>query len=244
MDAIQGIARMLQLPLVAPTGAPIFTGHAMRVSGAVHLARAGIDSWRIQLHGRWGSAAVLRYVRLSPLAASLALEASLGRDLRQVQTSILAAKARLASLTSVSQGGMPHADTAQVTVDDVLGVSLTTSTGPLGKPKAEDILAQKVKGWSRKPFDKELVVINDKSATIHSLRPPRFQSDGACLVQLWCDIVQETDRPTWCGCTLSERAVASLAVISEELLQQSMLCKRCFGKQTEASDSTSSNSSE
>ena len=48
----------------------------------------GIDVWRFQLHGRWGSSSVLRYIRLSPLAPTLALEAALGRDLRQVQHAI------------------------------------------------------------------------------------------------------------------------------------------------------------
>ncbi len=42
-------------------------GHSMRVSGAQHLAKAGIDLWRVQVFGRWGSAAVLKYVRDSLL---------------------------------------------------------------------------------------------------------------------------------------------------------------------------------
>ena len=228
---------------MAPTGAPIFTGHTLRVSGAVHLAKAGIDTWRIQLHGRWGSSTVLRYVKLSPLASSLSMEASLGRDLRHVQSSILAAKAKLASLTVDSHGGVPKNDTVQVTVDDVLGDALSNSSGPLGRPKAEEVLAQNVKGWSRKPFAQELLVVNDRSAIVHSLRPPRFMADGVCLVQLWGDICQETEKPTWCGCTLSERAVTSLSVASKSVLEESTLCKRCFGKQSESLSSSSSSAS-
>ena len=56
--AIQGNAGLLQLPLVTPTGTLVYTGQTLRVPGAVHLAKSGIDTWRIQLHGRWGSAAV------------------------------------------------------------------------------------------------------------------------------------------------------------------------------------------
>ena len=66
------------------------------------MVSIGIDVWRIQLHGRWGSDSVLRYVRLAPLGKSLALEASLGRDLTEVRTAILDAKATLANLAAPS----------------------------------------------------------------------------------------------------------------------------------------------
>ena len=57
-------------------GAPKYTGHTARASGAVHLALAKVDLWRIQLFGRWTSSAFLRYVRSAPLASlhELALE--------------------------------------------------------------------------------------------------------------------------------------------------------------------------
>ena len=72
------------------TGHP---GHTFEATGAMCLASCGIDVWRLQLHGRWGSRAVLRDVRLSPVAMSLSLEASLGRDLPAVQKQILRTKA-------------------------------------------------------------------------------------------------------------------------------------------------------
>ena len=46
------------------------TGHAARVSGARRMARAGIKLWQIQLFARWGSSAILRYVREAPLEKS------------------------------------------------------------------------------------------------------------------------------------------------------------------------------
>lgn len=39
------------------------TGHSPRVTGAQRMALAGISEWRIQTFGRWGSSAVLGYIR-------------------------------------------------------------------------------------------------------------------------------------------------------------------------------------
>jgi hypothetical protein len=39
------------------------TGHSPRVTGAQRMALAGISEWRIQTFGRWGSSAVLSYIR-------------------------------------------------------------------------------------------------------------------------------------------------------------------------------------
>ena len=45
-----------------------FCGHALRISGAQLLSRMGIELYLIQLIGRWGSMAVVRYVQNAPLA--------------------------------------------------------------------------------------------------------------------------------------------------------------------------------
>ena len=60
------------------------TGHSLRPTGAQGLARLGLDVWAIQLIGRWGSAAVLGYVRESAAGpeAALARRAQLGRNLQ------------------------------------------------------------------------------------------------------------------------------------------------------------------
>eukprot|EP00972_Heterocapsa_arctica_P068182 10068478-Heterocapsa_arctica.AAC.1 len=39
------------------------TGHSARVAGAMRMALAGHSEWLIQLFGRWGSSAVLLYIR-------------------------------------------------------------------------------------------------------------------------------------------------------------------------------------
>ena len=82
-------------------GAPKFTGHTARASGAHHLAQAGVDLWRVQIFGRWSSAAFLRYVRSAPLASlsSLATESSL-------TNSIAAARLELQALAA--QPGAPQ----------------------------------------------------------------------------------------------------------------------------------------
>jgi hypothetical protein len=53
------------------------TGHSPRVTGAQLMALAGISEWRIQVFGRWGSSAVLGYLRdtiISGAAGALAQE--------------------------------------------------------------------------------------------------------------------------------------------------------------------------
>eukprot|EP00435_Cladocopium_sp_Y103_P037318 s554_g9.t2 len=88
------VARLIGLPTHWDNGAPRHTGHTARASGACHLAQAGVDLWRIQVFGRWSSAAFLRYVRSSPLASlsNLASEAA-------ISNSIAAAKSELRALS-------------------------------------------------------------------------------------------------------------------------------------------------
>ena len=63
VNTFEVAAEMLKLPTVGPTGVRLFTGHCLRVSGAVHLASSGVDIWRIQALGRWGSEAIRLYLR-------------------------------------------------------------------------------------------------------------------------------------------------------------------------------------
>ena len=73
--------------LTTKDGNARFTGHSARASGAFHLAKSNVDLWRIQLFGRWQSAAFLRYVRDSPLANlnQLASEASLSQSIENAR---------------------------------------------------------------------------------------------------------------------------------------------------------------
>ena len=67
---IRTAAEKLGVRLDAADGSARVSGHSLRVSGAQGLARAGVDTWAIQLLGRWGSATVLEYVQAVPLELS------------------------------------------------------------------------------------------------------------------------------------------------------------------------------
>ena len=60
-------AKRLKVPLASADRSARVSGHSLRVTGAQGLARAGVDVWAIQLLGRWGSSAVLEYIREVPL---------------------------------------------------------------------------------------------------------------------------------------------------------------------------------
>ena len=70
VDTIRAAARILKLPSQSIDGTHQLTGHSLRVTGAQGLAAAGLETWAIQLLGRWGSDTVLQYIREAPLAAS------------------------------------------------------------------------------------------------------------------------------------------------------------------------------
>ena len=72
---IQDAASQLGQPLRDGGGLPLHTGHALRVTGAQGLARAGLTEHLIALVARWGSDAVLRYIRSAPLTSSHRLSA-------------------------------------------------------------------------------------------------------------------------------------------------------------------------
>ena len=69
-DTISEVASRLGLQLHTPDGWSRFTGHSLRVTGAQALARAGFDPWLIALLARWGSNAVLGYIRAAPLCTT------------------------------------------------------------------------------------------------------------------------------------------------------------------------------
>ena len=64
---IECIAVKLGLDIFGPTGARLFGGHSLRVTGAQWLASIGIPLMTIQLVARWSSSVILRYVGETPL---------------------------------------------------------------------------------------------------------------------------------------------------------------------------------
>ena len=78
MLTIRVAAEMLGMALKDSGGHWLHSGHAMRVTGAQGLARAGLSTAAIMLIGRWGSDAVLAYLRRAPLFSSHRFAAAAG----------------------------------------------------------------------------------------------------------------------------------------------------------------------
>ena len=237
---ILAIASRFGLDIFTRSGAPRFTGHSFRVTGAMWLASSGIDVWRIQLHGRWGSDTVLRYVRLAPLAKSMALEASLGKDLSDVRSALLHAKATLADLAP-RQADIPLEDSFA----EALG-PLAKPAASLGKPTVEQILGNtSVKGWYRKPKHKELLVSNigppNYDGKLHSQRPPQFCEGSPPKLCDW----HPTCNKAWCGWKFRDAEARAELVVWDDNDEDSSslpLCRRCFGKRRAKASSSSTDS--
>ena len=65
-------ARLLRSPLENADRTARVSGHTLRPTGAQGLARAGLDTWSIQLIGRWGSTAVTGYIQEATVSAAAA----------------------------------------------------------------------------------------------------------------------------------------------------------------------------
>ena len=65
-------AKKLGARVETADGSARVSGHSLRMTGAQGFARWGLDSWAIQLLGRWGSSAVLEYIQEVPLELSTA----------------------------------------------------------------------------------------------------------------------------------------------------------------------------
>ena len=74
---------------------------------------------------------MLRYVRLAPLSGSVALEASLGRDLKHVERAIVAARAELAVVKST----LTTQPSLQESLEAALGPDLSTAAGTRWKAR-------------------------------------------------------------------------------------------------------------
>ena len=241
MEVIRSVAQSLALPVFNEVGFHRFSGHTCRATGAIHLASSGIDVWRIQLHGRWGSSAVLRYVRLSPLSSSMSTEAAIGKDLSVIQNKLKQAKAQLAQV----QSGSSVSSATDEDVESLLGADLFVSAGVLGKPSVDDLLAHH-KGWHRLPMEGEVLIVNEDTSSLHALRPPLANLlEEELSARL--ESLQDAQAKTWCGWAVSVKSkrqqAQSIALWSPTLASLGQLCPKCFGKPPlEGSHSSSSSS--
>ena len=180
-------------------------------------------------------------MRLAPLASSLALEASLGRDLSTVRAAILEAKATLAT---TGHTPLPVQDSLVA----ALGPTLATPAKFLGVPQADHILGNRsVKGWSRIPNKSELLVSNigppQYDGKLHSLKPPRQWSGQPPTMSEW-DFANGAK--AWCSFDFKEAAARCEFKIWRGKHDQAEfpLCGRCFGKPEARKAVPSSSSSE
>ena len=238
---VQAIAANLNLPLTAPTGAPLYSGHSFRVTGAQFLASCGIDIWRIQLHGRWGSSSVLRYIRLSPLAPTLALEAALGRDLRQVQKAITAARAELESTAD---------DTAllQQKLEAAMGPEPTVAQDVLGKPDVAQVIQRKSANQFRAPTPEETLVAsrqrNSRGTKWHAVRPLASAAEQGTIEAFSASLLQHGGA-TECGWQIQPDAAIQLRCWGQlRKAEGCLLCTTCFGKLPSSSGPSTSSSSD
>lgn len=122
------------------------SGHSARVTGAMRMAEAGHPVWVIQVFGRWGSAAVLGYVREAILGTC---GGSLAAITEQRRTSLRGLKRRLAGnmrRRNLSSGRKKRTAAVAAATEDFVGTPLGASAGQpsVVTSDAIDILAQKV----------------------------------------------------------------------------------------------------
>ena len=193
---------------------------------------------------------MLRYVRLAPLSSTLALEASLGRDLSTVQNAIIAARADLARLHLSKTPKDPAPQHAvQDVVDEALGEVLAKHAGPLGKPRISELLESKsVRNWHRPPEIGEILILSKGRPHLHALREPFLASDSD-MNALMVQISEANAAISWCGWKFHGK-VARLTPWDPETLSKWPQCLRCFGQISnhvgpkEASSSSESSSNE
>lgn len=157
--------------LAAMTGITAhITGHACRVTGAQSMAKAGVALWVVQGFCRWGSDAVLGYVRDLQLEAADYVAPRVGQALGSL-------KQRWADEFATNAPGMRRAD-VQAMIDQALEESLAKQVTWQGSAAAltkemldlEGLLEAAraaVTDGARK------LVVNRLSARVHVARGPR-----------------------------------------------------------------------
>ena len=96
---VREAAEKLRLPLLTPSGAPAWGGHALRRGGAQYLAKSGVEVWRIQALARHSSQAILIYPEgtRSLALGDIAAEAAAGRSIEAMRAELRALQAEVES---------------------------------------------------------------------------------------------------------------------------------------------------
>ena len=130
VETIIQAAKLLKVDVVSLDGSERISGHSLRVTGAQGLARSGVECWAIQLLGRWGSDAVLGYIRAVPLERSTEWARKVGMDeplekiveeaVRKSVGSFLAKQAMVSSSSSASVPPTPSVGSLAVSLTEAL----------------------------------------------------------------------------------------------------------------------------
>ena len=123
-------------------------GHSLRVTEAQGLAKLGLDTWAIQLLGRWGSGRVRGYIREVQLERSSlwATEASKRIELETLVHKILESNPRDESVTDPrSAGGRLDRGNASAGVDQRTRTGLPKGLNrPRGKRSRSPIRQRRI----------------------------------------------------------------------------------------------------
>ena len=150
VQTVRHAAQLLGEPLRSSNGAEQFGGHTPRATGAVFYAQAGVDTWRIQSLGRWGSDAIKSYLRGAHVSglATISQEASLGKSLESSRAELLALQNQARILRNKlaaaihEESELPHTSSGSLlalTSSDVLdGTSLPAEEEKPSEP-AQDL---------------------------------------------------------------------------------------------------------
>lgn len=207
-----------------------FGGHALRVSGAMMLAGAGVPVQMVQMLGRWSSSAVERYVQASPMVAVPSIPGEVLRgDQRVMQPSstrsaVLSVETPLAGSSSSGVGPPP-------TIID--SESLNTINNQMDQMKRA---LKALRGLVCKP--QENFIVRPRSKVFHVARI----DEQSNIPAVW---------QTQCGWSYGTRRFFRVPAASDGYVK----CKKCFpgedsspvpaigNSSSEQSDSSSDSSS-
>ena len=154
-DTIVEAARMLGIARCAPDGSERVSGHSLRVTGAQGLVIRGWDLWTVQLHGRWGSDVIKRYIRDSPLAAVAAGRGPAARQELDLE----------AVVAAVSRIVQPQGRVVPATVQEAVCPSTVVGQPPLAETAAQ-LEAERLASVEPEPRPARFV-LNTRSGTYH-----------------------------------------------------------------------------
>ena len=167
-DNIIEAARLLGVPQAAPDGSERVSGHSLRVTGAQGLVLRGWELWTVQLHGRWGSDVIKRYIRESHIAAVASGRGPAARQDLDLEAVVSAVVRELQPRVSVEPAAVQRA------------VCLSAAAGqPPITNIAEQLEAERFVREEPEPLV-ERFVLNIRSGTYHRRVDASVSSAAAC----------------------------------------------------------------